>query len=63
MIGIGRVYTLDMGLDQLLASKSHNNFNARYKITKKFAIFVISICLHGKKLHWLIMLQNMHKIP
>jgi len=48
MIGIGRVYTLDICPSQLLASKTHNNLNLRHKITKKIAISMISIFLHDR---------------
>jgi len=34
---------LVMGQAQLLPFKIHSNFNSRYKITKFFAIFIISI--------------------
>jgi len=50
MIGIGRVYTLAMGLEHFLAPKIHSNFNLKNKITEKFETSVISIFLHNKKL-------------
>jgi len=34
MSGFGIVYTLDMGLDQLLPSKIHSNISSKDKITK-----------------------------
>jgi len=37
MIGIERLYTLDMDQGQLLAFKIHSNFNSSDKITKKIA--------------------------
>ena len=56
--GYGRLYTLIMCSNQLLASKTQSNFNLRNKITQKIAVFMIPIFLHGKNLHYLILLQT-----
>jgi len=50
MIGIEKVLALVMGLEHFLAPQFHSDFNLRKKNTEKFAIPMISIFLHGKKL-------------
>ena len=49
-------------LGQLLVSKIHNIINLRNKIIEKFAVVLISIFLHGRYLHHLVLLQNWHII-
>ena len=51
--------TLDIGnmFGPSLASKIHNNFNFKIKITKKLTILLISISLHRGNLHCLILLH------
>ena len=57
----GKLLTLVMCLNQLLASKIHSNFNLRDKNTIFFvvvvAILLISIFLHVINLHCIILLQ------
>ena len=48
MSGFGRLKTLVICLDKLLASRIHKNFNSRNKITRKIGILMIYISLHGK---------------
>ena len=47
---------------QLLTLKIHSVFNLRNKIIKEIAILLISIFLHGKILHCLILLHIWHMI-
>jgi len=62
MIGIERLYTLDMDQGQLLAFKIHSNFNSRDKITKFVANPVNSIDTPLKILFCLRLLQIMSGI-
>ena len=48
--------------DPLLILKTHNNLNLRNKIIKFLIFLIISIFLHGKDLHRLILLQIWPKI-
>jgi len=43
MIGVGRVLRLAMGPKHFLPFEIHSNFNSNNKITKVFAIPIISI--------------------
>ena len=61
MSGYGKLQTLEICLCELLASKTHNIFNLRNKITKKNVVLLIFIFLHGKNLHHLILLRIWHK--
>ena len=56
----GRLQTLVICLSQLLASRIYNIFIVQNKTTKKFAILLIPIFLHGKYLHRVILLQTWH---
>ena len=60
--GCSRLKTLVICLGQLLASKIHIKVNWRNKITKSIAILHISILLHGKNLHRLMLLHIHHII-
>jgi len=62
MIGIKRLYTLDMDQGQLLAFKIQSNFNSSDKITNFFAIPVSSIDAPLKILFCLTLLQIMFGI-
>ena len=54
MSGYGKLYTLIICSDQLLASKFHNNFKLRKKITEKMAVLLSFSFLHMKNLPLLI---------
>ena len=62
MSNYDKLRTLVIHLNRLLTSKIHSNFNLGYKITENFANLLISIFLHGNKLHRLILLQIWRKI-
>jgi len=62
MIGIERLYTLDMDQGQLLTLKIHSNFNSSDKITKFFANPISSIDAPLQILFCLTLLQIMSKI-
>ena len=60
MSGYGKLYTLVICLDQLLGSKNHNNFDLRNTTTKEIAVLAVSIYLHGKRVHHVILLKIQH---
>ena len=57
-----KFYKLVICSRQPLASKIHNISNLRNKLNENFVILLISILLHGKVLHRLILLQICYKI-
>ena len=51
ILNIGNMFKPTMG------SKIQRIINLRIKITKKIVVLLISICVHGKKMHHLVRLQ------
>ena len=53
-------YTLVICPSQLLVSKTHNNFNLRNEIIKRFAVLLVFIFMHEKKIVVILHEEKLH---